>query len=119
MDPTDARTLEVHEWQRYYGMEPRQDSRLTQLYSSYQTGSMGPDEVARELVAADFLHKQTLYGSLLEAFMRRVADEVRRRHPTLSWTATWEIVRFYAPIALKLMAVGSSGLRIPECPPAV
>lgn len=109
------RIKEVQDWQRYYNVEPRSDSRLTLLYASGQLGQhVTADAVARELLCTDYIYKHTLYGEVLEVFMRRVADRLRTYHESLSWTATWEIVRFYAPIALKLMCVSSAGCTIPD-----
>ena len=75
--------------------------------------AMPADQVARELVCTDFIYKQTLYGEVIEEFLRAVATRLRRRH-RLSWTATWTIVRFYGPTALKLMCLSGCGLRMPE-----
>ena len=111
----DERRAWVHAWQRRYGMEPRDDSKLTQLFAD---GALGPhataDAVARELVATHFVHTHTLYGDVIEEFLRDVARRLRARHRPLSWTATWDIVRFYGPVALKLMCVSSAGVRIPD-----
>lgn len=114
--PSDERTKRIEDvwaWQRHYNMQPRDDSKLTQLYAD---GSvyMNADEVARELMATDFLYKHTLYGEMIEDFLRGVAHRLRGMYPHLSWTSTWTIVRVYGPIALKLMCVSSTGLRIPE-----
>lgn len=93
-------------------MEPRSDSRLTDLYVQGHL-AMPADVVARELMATEFLYQRTAYGCLLQDFMRSVADRLRKEH-TLSWTATWRIVQFYGPIALKLMCLSASRLAIPE-----
>ena len=114
---TDAdyltRKYEVHRLQTMLNMQPRSDSVLTERYARGET-HLSAEEVARELMATDFLYTHTLYGELLEEFMREVAERVRAIHHPLSWTATWNIVRAYAPDALKLMLVSSSGVRIPE-----
>lgn len=111
----EARRDDVRAWQRYYNMTPREDSRLTELYAYGQTDPrLDASAVARELLATDYLYKHSLYGEVLEDFLRRVAQELRTYHPTLSWTATWDIVRFYGPSALKLMCVSSGGLTIPD-----
>ena len=106
------RTEEVHAWQRNYNMEPRDDSKLTVLYAEGNL-SMSAAEVARELMATEFVYRNTLYGELIERFMRCVA---KRIHDTyrISWTATWAVVRFYAPNALKLMSISATGAYIPE-----
>lgn len=101
----------VHAWQREYGMTPRSDSKLTRMFADGEV-DMSADEVARELVAVDFVYRHTLYGDVIEDFMRLVAARLRERH-RISWPATWNIVRFYAPIALKLMCVNAAGVRIP------
>lgn len=118
MDPAERanRVEAVHAWQRYLNMEPRADSKLTGMFADGHV-YMTAEGVARELVATDYIYKHTLYGELIEAFLRGVADELRSRHPNLSWTATWEIVRFYGPIALKLMLLSAAGERIPEAMP--
>lgn len=102
----------LHAWQRFYNMEPRADSRLTQRYVDGELDAP-VDVVARELVATEFLYQQTMYGCLIEEFMRRVATRLREEH-ALSWSATWDIVRFYGPIALKLMCLSASGAVVPE-----
>ena len=107
------RIAQVHAWQRFLNMEPRLDSKLTELYADGHVW-MAPDQVARELLATDFIYKHTLYGELIEEFLRGVAARLRKRHRGLSWTATWQIVRYYGPIALKLMCLSASGDCIPE-----
>ena len=109
----DERLALLHSWQRYYHMEPRNDSRLTQLFVAGEL-SMEADQVARELMCTDFVYKNTLYGEVIEDFLREVASMLRTRYPGLSWTSTWTIVRFYGPTALKLMSLSAAGLRMPE-----
>lgn len=110
----DQRIALVHEWQRHYNMVPRDDSKLTALYADKQLPpTMDAAEVARELLAVDYIYKHTLYGELIEEFMRGVALRLRKRYPGLSWTSTWTIVRFYGPLALKCMSLSSTGERIP------
>jgi len=111
------RLVALHAWQRHYNMEPRTDSRLTQLYVDGEL-DWPVDVVARELVATDFIFQNTLYGEVIQEFMRGVAYRLRSTC-NLSWTSTWQIVRFYAPIALKLLLLDRTGLRIPAyLPPA-
>ena len=107
----DEKIAMVHAWQRHYNMQPRSDSRLTQMFADGTT-PLQADEVARELMATDFIYKHTLYGQLIEEFMRHVADYVHKTYK-LSWTATWNIVRFYGPIAIKLICLLNSGQQIP------
>lgn len=111
-DGCEFRLRQLHAWQEHYNMKPRSDSKLTRMFVSGEL-PWSADVVARELMATDFIFKQTLYGELSERFFRAVAHRLRKRH-RLSWTATWDIVRFYAPIALKLMCLGHCGLRIPQ-----
>ena len=111
-DPTTTRRSIVHAWQRHYGMEPRDDSKLTEMYAEGRI-DVPPDAVARELMATDVVYKQTLYGETIEEFLPNVAARLREEY-SLSWTATWKIVRFYGPIALKLMSVVDCGVRIPD-----
>ena len=100
--------------QRRLGMVPRNDSRLTELFAQEKLPPfMTAEVVARELMCTDFVYKETLYGELIEEYMRCVAKHLRDAYQ-LSWNATWNVTRFYAPIALKLMCVSSSGIRIPE-----
>lgn len=105
----------VQRWQLFYNMTPRSDSRLTHLFANQELDPcVTADQVARELLATDFIYKNTLYGEVIEEFMRGVADELRRVNPDLAWKDTWDIVRFYGPHALKLMCLSASGLRIPQ-----
>ncbi len=64
-------------------------------------------------MCTDYIFKNTLYGEVIEDYMRAVAALLRDTYK-LSWDATWNITRFYAPIALKLMCVSSSSVRIPN-----
>ena len=112
------RIAQVQAWQRFYNMEPRSDSRLTQLFADNWLPGAAPDQIARELMATDFLYKHTLYGEVIEDFLRRVAARLRTRHRPLSWTATWTIVRYYGPIALKLLCLSYGQVRIPEALPS-
>ena len=113
MDET-LRREEVREAQRRLGMSPRDDSRLTDLFSKGELPPfMTADVVARELMCTDYIYKNTLYGELIEEYMRAVANRLRETY-RLSWNATWNVTRFYAPIALKLMCVSSSGIRVPD-----
>lgn len=108
------RREEVWAAQRQLNMTPRDDSRLTELFASGQLPPyMTADVVARELMCTDFIYKNTLYGEVIEDYMRGVAALLRDTYK-LSWNATWNLTRFYAPIALKLMCVRSSGIRVPN-----
>ena len=107
----DEKMNMVHAWQRYYNMQPRHDSRLTEMFADGTT-PLQADEVARELMATDFIYKHTLYEELIEEFMRHVADYVHKTY-RINWTATWKIVRFYGPIAIKLICLLNSGQQIP------
>lgn len=115
MTTYEERIQLVHQWQRYYHMEPRPDSRLTEMFARGEV-QMYPDQVARELLATDCIYKYTLYGELIEEFLRRVAAIVKEQHG-LSWSATWNIVRFYGPVALKLICVLQTQLVIPQSMP--
>lgn len=115
MTTYEERVTLVHQWQRYYNMEPRSDSRLTEMFARGEV-QMYPDQVARELLATDCIFKYTLYGELIEEFLRRVAAILKEQHG-LSWSATWNIVRFYGPTALKLISVLQTQLVIPQCMP--
>lgn len=108
----DLKAKEVCDLQKKYGMEPRTDSHLTKLYANGQT-DWGAETVAKELVCVDYIFQNTLYGETIEAYMRELAGHVKRVY-RLSWPATWEIVRFYGPISLKLMSLNSSSTRIPN-----
>ena len=112
MDAYTFRKADVHFHQRLLNMEPRDDSTLTEMYARGEL-FMTSQEVARELMATDFIYKNTLYGEIIEEFMREVATNLREMH-NLSWGATWTIVRAYAPTALKLMMLSASGMKIPE-----
>ena len=105
--------ISVQEWQAYYNMKPREDSQLTKLYEANQLPGMTAHRVARELVATHHIYQTTLYGEVIEGYMRNVAERLRRLY-RLSWTSTWNIVRFYAPIALKLKMVIMTNNRIPK-----
>lgn len=108
------RREEVWKAQRQLNMTPRNDSRLTELFANGQLPPyMTADVVARELMCTDYIFKNTLYGEVIEDYMRAVAALLRDTYK-LSWDATWNITRFYAPIALKLMCVSSSSVRIPN-----
>lgn len=113
----EDRVALVHQWQKSYEMDPRDDSKLTQLYARGALSDWGADEVARELVLTDLIFKNTLYGELAEDFMRAVCAQLRARH-RLSWSAAWRIVRFYAPIALKCICVDVCSLHFPDLHPA-
>ena len=112
MDAYTFRKADVHFHQRLLNMEPRDDSSLTEMYARGEL-CMTSQEVARELMATDFIYKNTLYGETIEEFMREVAISLREMH-NISWGATWTIVRAYAPMALKLMMLSASGVKIPE-----
>ena len=108
-----ARLVELHRWQRLYDMEPREDSELTRRYVAGEI-AWPVDVVARELVATHFLYRSTLYGEWLQDYMRGMARRLRARHPRLSWSDTWTIVRFYGPFTLKLYMVMQCQAPIPS-----
>jgi hypothetical protein len=93
-------------------MRPRHDSALTKQFVEGTT-SMSAGEVARELMATHYIYTHTLYGEMMEDFMRAVAKRLRNMYK-LSWKATWEIVPAYASNALKLIMLLRTGQRIPE-----
>ena len=117
MDEREMSREDVRRAQRRLNMTPREDSRLTELYVQGALPSyMTADVVARELMCTDYIYKHSLYGELIEEYMRLVADKLRSTY-NLSWNATWDVTRFYAPMALKLMCVSSSGIHIPDAMP--
>ena len=114
MDNYVTKLNAVKEWQRFYNMVPREDSQLTKLYCTDQLPpSWSADVVARELVATDFIYQHTLYGEMLEEFMRVVAKRLKQKYG-LTWKSTWDIVKFYGPIACKLLSLERCGLAIPQ-----
>ena len=111
------RRQEVWNAQCALNMTPRDDSRLTELYARGELPPhMTADVVARELLCTDFVYRHTLYGEIIEEYMRQVAQRLHDAY-RLSWSATWNVTRFYAPIALKLMCVSACGLRVPNILP--
>ena len=112
-DMTQEEKLKLlHQWQAHYNMIPRTDSMLTAQYLN-GVCTWPVDTIARELMATEYLYKYTLYGDILEDFMRQVSVHIREKYH-ISWKATWKIVRFYAPIAMKLIALLQTGTSIPE-----
>lgn len=100
--------------QHALNMSPRNDSRLTHMYAARELDErIDAAQVARELLATEFIYRTTLYGEVIEAFMRRVAEYVRATYD-LAWKDTWVIVKFYAPIALKLMMLSATRQHIPD-----
>lgn len=108
----EERIVEVCKLQQKYGMEPRTDSYLTKKYASGETDQTA-EEIAKELVCVDYIYKNTLYGELIEEYMRQLAGLIKNKY-RLNWTDTWEIVRFYGPDSLKLMCLISAQQRIPN-----
>ncbi len=94
------------------GMELRRDSRLSYMY--IKGDCTDPvDRVADELIAVDFLHKMTSYGADKEAVFRALGERLHGEY-NLSWDATWDLVRFYAPCMLKMYALQACNQRIPH-----
>tara|TARA_B100000214_G_C23968698_1_gene628996 strand:+ start:1665 stop:2018 length:354 start_codon:yes stop_codon:yes gene_type:complete len=106
------RINEVVIYQKKFGMEPRTDSYLTKKYANKES-EYTAEEVAKELVCVDYIYKNTLYGEFSEDYMRHLANLIKNKY-RLTWTETWEIVRFYGPISLKLMCLMSAKERIPN-----
>lgn len=118
MDVYTARVQEVQSWQTRYHMTPRRDSRLTEKYARGELDACWTaDVVARELCCTDFIFKQTLYGEMIEVFLRQVAARVHRDY-RISWTQTWNIVQFYGPIALKILCLERCGIAMPQLTPS-
>ena len=100
---------QIHDLQRIRGMEPRHDSRLTEQFVNgvcdpvYQT----VHDVVDELVMVDRIHRTTLYPDVIEEVLRDLALCVRKK-TNLSWTQTWDVVKFYGPTLLKLHMIRRS-----------
>ena len=92
--------------QRRLGMEPRNDSRLTFNYAVglLEDAEDIPSAVANELVVVDRIFRETNYSSIVEAVLREIAAQVKQRY-RISWTDTWDIVRFYGPVLVKLHCI--------------
>ena len=95
----------VHNAQRRLGMEPRNDSQLT---FNYACGLLEEDDVpstiASELVIVDKIFKETEYAAIIEDVLREIAHHFKFKY-NLSWSDTWEMVRFYGPTMLKLHCI--------------
>ena len=110
----ESRRAEVHALQQEMGMQPRSDSRLTEMYAR---GEADPEYwnahvVAHELVMVDRIHRETIYGAILEQYLRYLADASHRAHPRIPWSELWRIVRFYGTPMLKLYALRKAGYRL-------
>ncbi len=107
----DERMCELETLQKMYGMEPRKDSYLSKMYANYETDLCALD-VVKELISVDYIYKNTLYGEMIQDYMRELAKLIKENY-NLTWTQTWEIVRFYGPDSLKLMSIISTDTEIP------
>jgi hypothetical protein len=117
VDTPESREEEVKRYQVMMGMQPRIDSRLTYQYSrKMRPDFRSPREVANELVSTNFIYENTIYGEVIESFLRKVAKRIKTEDPSTSWTDVWKIVPFYGSIALKLMLVSACLIRIPDHP---
>lgn len=114
IDMNTDRLLTLKAWQKHYGMVPREDSKLTDLFVAGHLPGISAAEVARELVVTDVIYKQTLYGDVIETFLRKLAIALRNAYPCLTWKSTWDIVKFYGPIGLKLMCVSRFNVIFPN-----
>ena len=101
---------EVHKCQIHRGMTPRNDSILTYNYALGNVPDYLNDAetVAKELVAVDYIFKNTNYSAIIEDVMREVAHHLKYKYH-LDWNTTWEIARFYVPEMLKLYCVKKNG----------
>ena len=109
----EQRRQQIHNLQKYYGMIPRDDSKLTRLFINSQTDETA-DAIAKELVATHFLYSNTLYGEMIETYMKQAAKRLRQMYPELSWKDTWKIMQFFGPISLKLLMISRCLVQIPE-----
>jgi hypothetical protein len=96
------------------GVAMRGDSRLTQRFAdgTCDPTYVTPDDVVNTMCAVDFVYKHTLYGELVEETLRHVADGLHRMYPHVSWATLWDVVRNYAPLALKLQCLAMVGLEL-------
>ena len=105
----EARILEIHEFQRAFGMEPRDDSTLTLSYATGKMPHMTSLQIAKELVIVDRVYQHTQYSSVLEEVMRKVTYYLKEKYSFISWTDIWSITRFYIPEMIKLYCIRMSG----------
>ena len=108
----NTRFNEIIDLQKKYGMEPRSDSYLTKMYAEGKTDESAIN-IVKELIAVDYIYKNTLYGEFIEDYMRELAGIIKHNY-NITWTDTWEIVRFYGPDSLKLLSLECTGEKIPN-----
>lgn len=100
-------------WQRKNEMEPRDDSILTWRHATgFQTG-ISDIAIAKELVAVNYIFKNTWYSRLIEDSMRLMASHLVENY-ALNWKISWYIVRKYVPDMLKLYCMHKQNIRIPQ-----
>lgn len=121
MDAQDViqnRIDNVHTLQKIYGMEPRQDSKLTLAYARGETEPeyATAEAVAHELVMVDRIYKTTLYSAIIEDVMRGIANRLKKEVKHITWTEAWNVVRFYAPTILKLYCLRKAAF-VCDCGP--
>ena len=110
-DVVNSRIELVHSAQRRLGMEPRNDSQLTFRYGIDDLEDDDiPSAIANELVVVDKIYNTSSYPLIVEDVLRELADHIKHRY-RLSWTDTWEIVRFYGPTMLKLYCFRTSQMQ--------
>ena len=79
-----------------YNHGVREDSRLAFNWA-YGTFSADLVDITEELGFVQWLSEATTYQATAEKELRRIANDIKRAYPDLSWTDVWSIVRMYGP----------------------
>ena len=115
MTPDQLERMEhVKRHQRQYNMEPRDDSILTYNYACGNIPDYldNPKVIADELIIVDYIHKNSMYGRIIQDVMREIAAILKYKYK-LNWNTTWELTRFYVPDMLKLYCMRIENIQLP------
>ena len=109
-----SRIDDIAKLQEKNGMTSRDDSLLTWKHvNRFSKTSPNDITIAKELVAVDYVHKNTKYSQLIEEVMRLVASELVQKE-NFQWGDAYKLSRKYIPDMIKLYCLFKEQQQIPE-----
>ena len=109
-----SRINDIAQLQEKNGMTSRDDSLLTWKHvNRFSTPSPHDVAIAKELVAVDYIHKNTEYSKLIEEVMRLVAFDLVSKD-NFQWGDAYKLTRKYIPDMIKLYCLHREQKQIKE-----
>ena len=107
----ELRLNHLQEECRQSGFSILDSSQLAWKYATGVDTGYTLEEMVEEMKGVDRLYEETQYDTNLQEGMRLIANQFKYEFQFMSWSQVWDVVREFAPLAIKAKTMDTEGFR--------